>query len=231
MTRNKQTVNKAIISLLLLIPAPSVGVLFGMILFPDTALGQSIFVISKIWLFLFPAAWFFLIERSQISFGKTKRSGFKMGLITGLAISAFIVAASVGLSKSLIDPAVFKEMMNTAGLDKKGLYIGAAIYWVLINSVLEEYVWRWFTVRQCARVLHPPAAIIVSALGFTLHHILAMQTFFSWPVTLICASGICIGGMLWSWMFIRYKTIWPGWLSHALVDIAVFGTGYFMIFG
>ena len=31
-------------------------------------------------------------------------------------------------------------------------------------------------------------------------------------------------------MFVRYKTIWPGWLSHALVDIAVFGIGYWLIF-
>ncbi len=33
-----------------------------------------------------------------------------------------------------------------------------------------------------------------------------------------------------SLMFMRYNTIWPGWLSHALVDIAVFGTGYVLIF-
>jgi len=55
--------------------------------------------------------------------------------------------------------------------------------------------------------------------------------YFSWPVTSACGAGILFGGLLWSWMFIRYGTIWPGWVPHALVDAAVFGIGYVLIFG
>lgn len=218
------------LSLILLIPAPSIGVLFGLILFPDTVLGQGVFVFTKAWMFILPAAWFFGIERAKLSKTKSAPGGFRVGLWSGLAISGFIIAAAWLLSRHLIDGDFFREMMAKVGLDRKGLYIGAMIYWVCVNSILEEYVWRWFTVRQFEKIFRPSGAILASALGFTIHHFLAMQVYFSVSVALICSVCIFIGGVWWSWMFVRYKTIWPGWLSHALVDIAVFGTGYVLIF-
>lgn len=225
------TKRKAWISLLLLIPAPSIGVLFGMILFPGTALGKGLFGLTKLWMLVFPALWFFFAEGGSFPRGKTQAGGYRMGLLTGTVISAFVVGAALLLSRTMIDGGFFKEMMATVGLDSRAVYIGAVVYWVCINSILEEYVWRWFTVRQFATLFHPTGAIVASALGFTLHHLLAMLVYFSWPVAVLCSFFIFIGGLVWSWMFIRYKTIWPGWLSHALVDIAVFGTGYVLLFG
>jgi membrane protease YdiL (CAAX protease family) len=219
------------LSLMLLLPAPSIGVLFGMVLFPGSAFGRGVYIFSKVWILLFPVLWFWLTERKLPMPGKTAAGGFRMGWITGVGISLFVVTAGWLAGRDLIDGDYFREMMAGVGLGRKGVYIGAALYWICVNSILEEYVWRWFTVRQFASLLHPLAAITASALGFTLHHIVAMQIYFSWPVVWGCGAGIFIGGLLWSWMFVRYKTIWPGWLSHALVDVAVFGTGYYLIFG
>ncbi len=220
----------ALISLLLLIPAPSIGVLFGMVLLPGSGVGQGVFIFSKLWILLLPAAWFFFIERGRFPRGETQPGGFRMGWLTGLAISAFIVLVYLLLGNRMIDTAVVREAAAGIRLDRPLYYVGASLYWVCINSILEEYVWRWFVVRQCSKVFHPTGAIAVSALGFTLHHILAMQVYFSWTVTLASAVCILFAGALWSWMFIRYRTIWPGWLSHALVDITVFGIGYVLIF-
>lgn len=222
---------RALVSLLLLVPAPSLGVLFGMILYPDSAIGRGWFIFSKVWILCFPLIWFFGIDRHLPTPGKTERGGYFVGWVSGLVISAFVVGAALLLGSSLIDGDFFKQMMNQVGLDKKGLYIGAAVYWVCVNSILEEYVWRWFVVRQFEVVLNRMGGIAASAFCFTLHHYLAMQVYFSPVVALVCSLFIFIGGVWWSWMFVRYKTIWPGWLSHALVDIAVFGTGYWLIFG
>jgi membrane protease YdiL (CAAX protease family) len=49
--------------------------------------------------------------------------------------------------------------------------------------------------------------------------------------TAICSAGIFIGGSVWSYMYVRYESIWPGYLSHAIVDLCIFGIGAFMIFG
>lgn len=218
------------ISLLLLLPAPTIGVLFGLILMPETSTGKGVFIFSKLWILLLPALWFFFVESGRMPRGKTGKGGFRTGWISGLAISAFVISAYLLLGHRLIDSDVVRNMAFGIGLDRKVVYLGASLYWICINSVLEEYVWRWFVVRQCAKLMKPAAAISVSAVGFTLHHILAMQVYFSPGVTAACALCILFAGMLWSWMFLRYKTIWPGWLSHALVDIAVFGIGYVVIF-
>ncbi len=220
----------ALTSLLLLLPAPTLGVLFGMILMPGTAVGQWVFIFSKGWIFLLPALWFLLIEKGTPHRGKTGKGGFKAGLISGLVISLFIVAIYLLLGPRLIDAERVKALASEIGLDRRALYIGGAFYWIGVNSVLEEYVWRWFTVRQCVKLMKPGAAVIVSALGFTLHHIFALQVYFSPTVTVCCSIGVFIGGAVWSRLFIRYKTIWPGYVSHALVDIAVFGIGYVLIF-
>ncbi|MCF7848984.1 MAG: CPBP family intramembrane metalloprotease [Kiritimatiellales bacterium] len=218
------------LSLALLVPAPSIGVLFGMILYPGSAAGQGIFMFSKVWILLLPALWLLLVEKDKPRFGKTGKDGFRVGLLTGLAISAFVLAASFLTSSYLIDADFFKEMMGQIGLNRKAVYIGGAVYWTCVNSVLEEYVWRWFVVRQCMKLMKPSRAVVVSALFFTLHHILAMQVYFNPALTAICTVGIFIGGALWSWMFTRYGTIWPGWLSHALVDAAIFISGYLLLF-
>jgi membrane protease YdiL (CAAX protease family) len=219
------------IPLLLLIPAPSIGVLFGMVLYPETMIGRGIFMLSKLWILILPALWFFLVERDRFSRRKTRPGGFRMGWISGLLISAFLIGATLLLGRQWIDVDFFREMMAGIGLDDRTCYLWGAAYWVGVNSVLEEYVWRWFVVRQFARLFHPAGAVAASGLGFSLHHFLALQVYFSLPVAGLCSLFIFIGGVWWSWMFIRYKTIWPGWLSHALVDIAVFGMGYYLIFG
>lgn len=223
--------NLALVSLLVLVPVPSIGVLFGMILFPGTPIGKGVFFLSKIWILLLPALWFRFIEGGRFPRGKTEAGGFRMGLFTGLAICAFVVSMYLLLGRRLIDPAVMHDMAAGIGLGRKSDYIGAAFFWICVNSFLEEYVWRWFMARQFAKAMKLSAAVLASAMGFTLHHVLAMQVFFSWVLTLSCALCIFFAGSLWSWMFLHYKTIWPGWLSHALVDVAVFGIGYVLIFG
>lgn len=231
MDLDRKTKRHALVSLLLLVPIPSIGVLFGMILMPGLPIGDGVFLFSKIWILLVPACWFFLVEREKFPQGKTGPGGFRMGLISGLAICAFVVSMFVLIGRRMIDTEVMHRMASSIGLNRKTVYCGTALYWIVINSILEEYVWRWFVVRQCAKVMPHRKAIAASALGFTMHHILAMQVYFSWTVTIMCALCILFAGALWSWMFLRYKTIWPGWLSHALVDIAVFGIGYVLIFG
>jgi membrane protease YdiL (CAAX protease family) len=202
-----------------------------MILFPGTALGQGLFAFAKIWILLLPAGWFFVVERKPLPRHTTPAGGFRAGWVSGLAVSALIMLFYMLLGRQLIDGGAVRETAAEIGLARKPVYLACAAYWSFINSLLEEYVWRWFVVRQLTKLVRPGPAIALSAIAFALHHILAMQVYFTWPVTLLAAMGIALGGALWSWMFLRYKTIWPGWLSHVLVDITVFGLGHVLIFG
>ena len=219
----------AFISLLLLIPVPSLAVLFGLILYPNTALGQAIFISGKCWVLLLPLAWYLGIERKRPSLSKPSIISLLVGILSGLLI-ALVVYCAYLLFGRYIDSAALRSVATNIGLDTKKSFLLLALYWVLVNSLLEEYVWRWFVIRQCKKFLTPLLAVLVSALGFTLHHIIATQIYFSWMLVILASVGVFSGGIIWAWMYFHYRTIWPGYISHVLADIAIFAIGYQLIF-
>ncbi len=222
---------KAFLSLVLLVPAPSIGVCAGMIFFPNTAMGSVIFGTSKIWLFCFPILWHIYVDKEKISYSKPEKGGFGIGAISGILISIIIVIAYLLLKNHLINADFVAEKITEIGLAEKSKYLFCASYWILINSVLEEYVWRWFVVKQCEVICKRNVAIISSTAFFTLHHILAIQIYFGTAAVVICSLGIFVGGTIWSAMYIKYRSVWPGYLSHGIVDLCIFTIGWFMIFG
>lgn len=222
---------KAILALLLLVPVPSIGVFSAMVLFPNSPTGAGIFTLCKLWLFAFPALWYKFAEKGKFSLSPPKEGGFGMGFFTGILISAAILLFYIIAGSKLLDRSMIMDKVSNMGLAYPGRYIGAAAYWILVNSVLEEYVWRWFVVRQLQALISRVPAILLSAIFFTLHHIVAMQVYLSPLTVAICSAGIFIGGAVWSLMYIRYKSVWPGYLSHAIVDLCIFAIGASIIFG
>lgn len=220
----------SILALLLLIPAPSIGVLVGMILLPDQVAGKILFFCAKMWLLMLPLIWRRLVDHQPWSLSRPTQGGFGVAGGLGIAISAFIGLAYYTIGKSLIEPEAIKQMAARTNLDNRLIYLVGSIYWITINSVLEEYVWRWFVVDKFKGLMSANWAIVASALGFTVHHVIALQIFLSGPVAALCALGIFMGGATWSWCYVRYRSIWPGYLSHAIVDLAVFSLGYLLIF-
>jgi len=223
--------HKALLSLLLLVPAPSFGVLAGMVFWPDTAIGKGLFLFSKIWLFGLPVLWYLLVHKGRFSLSPARKGGFGFGLLSGGIISGIIIAAYTWLGPIFLDNGFMVEKMQEIGLDSPWKYLGGAAYWIGINSVLEEYVWRWFVTQQCEQMMKPKLAVVCSAACFTLHHVIAMATFMPPAATAMCSAGVFIGGAVWSWMYVKYESVWPGYLSHAIVDLCIFGIGALMIFG
>lgn len=222
---------RAWVSLALLLPAPTLGVLCGMFWFPDSALGQSLFAASKLWILVLPLVWHLAVDRRRLSLSPARRGGFGMAIALGVGLSAAIALAYLAFGAQLIDPAFVRAKVQGVGLATPLIFIGGALYWSTINAALEEYVWRWFVVQQCERGGAGRWAIPLSAAGFTLHHGFAMATYFSWPVTLLACAGIFIAGAAWSWCYVRSRSIWPGYISHVLGDITIFIIGYHLIFG
>ena len=117
------------------------------------------------------------------------------------------------------------------GLNHLSAFVIGAIYWITLNSLAEEYVWRWFVFRKFEILIGGKLAVIAAALAFTAHHVIVLAAQFNWPITLAGAIGIFIGGAIWSWLYLRFRSIWPGYVSHAIVDAAIFAIGYWLIFG
>jgi membrane protease YdiL (CAAX protease family) len=70
-----------------------------------------------------------------------------------------------------------------------------------------------------------------TALLFTLHHIIALAAYFDWRITLIGSAGVFTGSVIWSILYLRYRSLWPAYISHIGADVAVFLIGAWLIFG
>ena len=220
----------AFLSLLLLVPAPSLGVAAYMIWLPDTVAGMVLFFLAKGWIVVLPLLVYRFIYRETITVFRFQWTGVPTGIALGAGMSLIVVSSYLWLGEQLIDPAAIQARMREVGLDERVPYAMMAAYWVLLNALLEEYVWRWFALAQALKLMRTLPAVSFAALAFTLHHVVATQLYADWPAVILMGAGVFVGGVAWSWCFVRFGTIWPGYVSHALVDATIFLIGYDVIF-
>lgn len=223
---------RAGLALLLLVPVPSMGVYFAMMFEPTrgTPAGQLIYAASKVWILALPVIWLVLVEKGRPGFSPLRHGGLWIGALTGLGIAIAIGTAYVLVGDRLIDLQQMRHAAQGNGIGTPARYLALAAYLALINALLEEYVWRWFVYRHCERLLGRTMGVAVAALLFTVHHILALRAQTSWEVTLMASTGIFIGACVWSWLYGRFRSIWPGYVSHVLADVAVFAVGWWVLF-
>jgi hypothetical protein len=220
-----------VLALLLMLPVPSLAVAAGMFWWPESGVGQTLFLLAKLWILLVPAYWHLRVERQPLSWSPARHGGLAAAFLLGLPIAAAIVGAFVLVrAHGWIDPTMVRERAQLTGLADPRIYLGVAAYWITANSLMEEYVWRWFIFRQFERIAGGRAAVGLSALGFTGHHIIALAAQFDWRVNALASTGVFLGGLIWSWLYLRYRSIWPCWLCHAIADVPIFVIGWLLIF-
>jgi hypothetical protein len=114
------------------------------------------------------------------------------------------------------------------GLNTVGKYAAAALFYALVHSLMEEYYWRWFVFRRLRDFVRLPSAIAISSLGFMAHHVIVLAVYFGWtsPATYLFSAGVAVGGAVWAWIYQRSDSLYGPWLSHLLVDAAIFTIGY-----
>lgn len=222
---------RAALALALLVPAPRLGVLAGLVLWPGTPIGLALFSFSKLWLFALPAVWTRWVAREPLGLSPARRGGYGAGIVSGLLLSAAVVGAWLLWGDRLVDAEAMGRRIRGTGLDSPARFLAGGLYFVLVNSLLEEYAWRWFCLDRCRELLPDRWAVPLAALFFTLHHFLAVLTLASTSTAAVASVGVLAGGVVWGGLRVRYGSVRPGWLSHALVDAAVFGVGAAIAFG
>ncbi len=222
--------NPDLLALALILPAPCLSALVGLIL-GKGAIGAVLWALAKVWMLVLPLWWRVKVDGEPLSFSPARKGGLGVAAALGLVISAIIVGAWLIIGPTWIEPGALRAAVEPVGLTNPAIYLGVAAFWILGNSVLEEYVYRWFVYERATGLVGRRWAMVLSAGAFVLHHALSMAAFFDWKTTTLCCVGVFVGGLIWSWLYDRYQTLWAPYLSHAIVDVAVFAVGGAMIFG
>jgi membrane protease YdiL (CAAX protease family) len=193
---------------------------------------QAAYGIGKVLQFAFPLFWVLLVQRQRIAIRRPDRQGMGWGLVTGVAIVGAMFLLYHGFLKSgdlftaAVDP--IRDKVAGFGLDRLWKYASLGVFYALAHSLLEEYYWRWFVFGQLRRLAPVWVAVIVSSLGFMAHHVILLSAYFGWGsfASLFFSFSVCVGGVIWAWLYHRSGSLYGPWLSHALVDAGIFLLGY-----
>jgi len=198
------------------------------------AVQQVVFFVGKTIQFGFPIAWLLLAERGRVRWKGPTRVGLAWGLASGLLIGGATLGLYFGWMRSseqiLTVAAVVRAKVVGIGLTSPAAFIAMSLFYSLLHSLLEEYYWRWFVFGRLRRMMPLGGAIVISSLGFMAHHVILVFHYFSWPWAIVASAAVAIGGALWAWRYERDSSLWGVWISHLLVDAAIFTIGYQMAF-
>ena len=167
--------------------APTISVVTGFV-FQAGLLAIIVFFVTKVWMFGLPAFWHLIVEKQPVSYSIANSGGWKISAVLGFSMCIIIYAAYFLLGDKLLSADDLKSILEPVGLTNKKIFFIAVIYWIFVNSVLEEYLFRWFLTTKLEQIIGGYwLPIIISALIFTIHHTIALSYFISPLGNFLCS--------------------------------------------
>ncbi len=193
---------------------------------------QATYAVAKVVQFAFPVVWVLWVQKRRPRASRPVTGGLGLGIVSGLMIAGAMLALYHYWLKSADFFAAaegeMREKIAGMQLDASWKFAAVGVFYSLLHSLLEEYYWRWFVFGQLKTMTGLWAAVVVSSLGFMAHHVILLATYFgiAEPVTWVFSLAIAIGGAFWAWLYHRSGSLLGPWMSHLLVDAAIFLIGY-----
>lgn len=163
--------------------------------------------------------------------------GVVAGLVSGLvvALAMVLLYAIVLLPTGEMETAKLEGQtkLRSMGLASPMAVIAVAIFYSILHSGFEEFYWRGFVFSGFRTRLSGTLAMLLSSLGFMSHHVMVLAKFFGWnsPKTYLFSLGVAVGGAIWGFMVWRTGRLGPAWISHGIVDAAIFLIALHLLFG
>ena len=186
--------------------------------------------------FGFPLLYVWLFDPARLRPSRPTAEGMALGLGFGLLVAFAMMGVYFGLLADspwfAATPGKVYRLLQDTGLTTPLRYGLLAVFYALAHSLLEEYYWRWFVFDRLRRGTPLWIAIATSALGFMAHHVVLLGVYFPghfWELAMPLSLGVALGGGVWAWIYQRTGSIYAVWLSHAIVDAAIFTIGYAMV--
>lgn len=166
-------------------------------------------------------------KQIQCLFVPNKRE-FGIALALGAGVYGVILGGYLVLTKVYDISDLVLKLTANAGVDADN-FVFVSIYISLVNSMLEEFVFRGFAFLTLKHVSTRQFAYGFSAVIFALYHYGMMAAGNLW-ISLLALAVLVIGGYLFNWLNERSGNIITSWLVHMCANLAINTVG-FMIFG
>ncbi len=196
---------------------------------------QAAYAAEKVVQFAFPLVWVVLVQRQKVRLAKPTAAGVPAGLALGAAVLAgilllyFLWLKPGGYLAVAAGPIAAKA--TALGMGSPARFILGGVLLSSIHALLEEYYWRWFLFGGLRRFMPVAAAVILSSLAFTAHHVILLASFFGCLslATVFFSLCVAVGGAAWAWIYHRSGSLLGPWLSHILIDAGIFIVGFDLV--
>jgi len=118
------------------------------------------------------------------------------GILSGLGLTALVMAVLAAMGALVFEPHPNWPVLFAN----------------FVSNFYEEFIFRGAILGFLLKVLdgrRTRIAALISAVLFCQGHL-------QYPPTLL--ATVFVAGLVWAWMTIRYRSLWPAWLSHTLAD-------------
>ena len=213
---------RAYIPLVAVVPATSIGAIASTFIAPGIV-GQSIAICCGMWMVIFPIYWHRFIDRQPFDFKLTKAgSGLVVGMVLGVGMFGIILGSYYTIGQHWLDLADIRARVDRMQMNVPLMIFGFGTFQTLINSFVEEYVWRWFVYQKCEVLVGKRVAVWLSALFFTLHHVILLIAYCNdLKLVAIGAIAVFLAGVIWARCFAIYRSLIPCYISHLAADLAL----------
>ena len=195
------------------------------------AIQQGSYAIGKSIQFLLPVAWVWYASRHRIGW-RIKTNGLWIPILFGVIAAAAMLAlyqwGLKGTDRFEGPAAAIQEKVSGMALDSVVRFAALGIFYSLVHSFLEEYYWRWFVFIELRKLCSLPVSILISSIGFMAHHVIVLAIYFGWTsfLTYFFSFSVGVGGAVWAYCYNRNGSLVGPWISHLLVDAAIFLIGF-----
>jgi hypothetical protein len=186
--------------------------------------------------FAFPVVFLWAFEGRFPRPGRPRFAGLLLGLAFGLAVAALIFGLYFGVLRhsALLDrtPGLIRQKLREFGADSALGYVLLGAFLCVAHSLLEEYYWRWFVFGRLRKLLPLAPSLLLASLAFMAHHVIILHVYLPGrflSAVLPLSLAVAVGGAVWALLYERTGSVWSPWLSHLLVDAAIFVIGWEML--
>ena len=168
--------------------------------------------------------------KSLFSFKQTNWERSKISLWLASGVFALIIGAYAVLASYIDTVSILLTLKENTGVNAGNFwYIG--LYIIFGNSFIEEYFFRGYLVLQEQSQNMRNIMLYVSAAIFAFYHVTILDGWFSWYIFILIFAGIFVGGILFSWLNAKGKSLYNGWIMHAGADLAIVVIGFWLFYG
>ena len=231
-SRASRRVDAAALWAAALFPSLATWLYFVVLSQHPSAAVQAAYAAEKVVQFAFPAVWVLVVQRQKLRLAVPSTAGVAEGLALGLAVLAgmlllyFSWLKPAGYLATTVGPITAKA--SALGMGTPARFILGGVLLSSIHALLEEYYWRWFLFGGLRRFMPVAAAVMLSSVAFTAHHVILLAIYFGGMsrATLFFSLCVAVGGAAWAWIYHRSGSLLGPWLSHLLIDAGIFVVGY-----